>query len=143
MYRKPSHGLTQIEFVTMLTVLSTLSAVALPKMSDLSGEARRATLMHLAGTLTQASVLNAARGQLRANADLVSHCQDAGPLIVNASMQDDRMRWQERDLRLSNAGEAEPSAVYRECVLSDVQAPSMEPVRFFIRRCTDRHCGEA
>jgi type II secretory pathway pseudopilin PulG len=143
MYPKPSLGLTQIEFVTMLTVLSTLSAVALPKMSDMSAEARRASMLHLAGTVTQASVLNAAQGQLRGTADLVSHCQDAGALIVNASMQDDRMVWQERDLRLSNAGESAPAAVYRECVLTDAQAPGVAPVRFFIRRCTDRHCGEA
>lgn len=142
MIRK-SHGLTQIEFVTMLTVLSTLSAVALPKMSDMSDEARRATLLHLAWTLTQASVLNEAQGQLRGTAEIVSNCQDAGPLIMNASMQDDRMRWQERDLRLSNSGESGGSAVYRECVLTGVHAPGVEPVRFFIRRCGERHCGEA
>ncbi len=136
-------GFTQIEFVTMLTVLSTLSAVALPKMSDMSSEAKRATMLHLAGTLTQASALNAAQGQLRGNADLVSRCPDAGHLIVNASMEEDRMLWQERELLLSNVTQSPASAAYDECTLTDVRAPEVEPVRFFIRRCNDRRCSEA
>lgn len=139
--RRPRNsGFTHVELVTVLSVMSLLSAVALPKMVEVGSEARRATMQALAATLTQASVLNGAQGQLRADAEPVLVCRHAGRLLVNATMQGERLLWQGRELVLDEGDSASMIASHRQCVLRDSQDSAAGSVTFVIRTCSDQLC---
>lgn len=135
-------GFTHVELVTVMSVMSVLAAVAWPKFSDLGNEARHATMQALASTLSQASVLNGAQGQLRATAEPVRACRDAGRLLVNASMAEDRLHWEGRELALEDGRNTTTSGSHLECVLSDRKNAAVDPVRFFIKVCSDRDCRD-
>ena len=144
-FKRRSLGFTQIELVTTLTVMSVLSAVALPRLMDFRTEAKHVSLQALASTLTQTSAFNAAQGQLRANADIVSQCQDVGRFVVNASKTDKLMAWQGRALEVSDSSTPAPfqGNLYRECTLRDIEDAQVSPVRFFIRLCNNQRCAQA
>lgn len=136
-------GFTHVELVTVLSVMSLLSAVALPKMVEVRSEARRATMQALGATLTQASVLNGAQGQLRANAEPLLVCRDAGRLLVNATMQGERMLWQGRELVLDEGDAGLSIAPHRQCVLRDSEDSAAGSVPFVIRTCADHVCRQS
>ena len=142
--KRQSGGFAHVELLTTITLLSTLAAVALPKWVDLDSEARRATLQSLAGSLTTASVMNGAVGQLRGAAEPVMHCEDASRLMVNLSpVEGNLVRWQDRELRLTEAADGAGTTHMRECMLSDTQFVAAGEVRFFIQTCSDRICRQS
>lgn len=138
-----NRGFTHVELTAVMTLIAILSAVALPKMHDLASDARHATMRALAGTLTEASVVNGALGPLRADADVIQACRDAGKLLMNADVQADRLLWQDRDLRIDEVAGPQPSGMYRSCEMVDTHDSNAGTVRFMIRTCADRHCNSA
>jgi MSHA pilin protein MshA len=55
---KASKGFTLIELVVVIVILGILSATALPKFIDLSGDAKGAALEGVAGAIESASAIN-------------------------------------------------------------------------------------
>ena len=55
---KRSAGFTLIELVVVIVLLGILAAVAVPKFTDLSGDARQAAVNGVAGSLTSGSTSN-------------------------------------------------------------------------------------
>lgn len=138
-----SRGFTHIELLSALSVLSVLAAVAWPRLADLGSGARRVTLQTLSATLTQASIINGAQGQLRAAAQPLRSCLDAGRLLINAEIVEGRLRWQQRELVLADAAPGDQTNGLRECVFADAVDPSAGEVRSLVRMCADRWCRES
>lgn len=138
-----NRGFTHIEMTAVVTLMAVLSAVALPKMHDLTSDARHATMRSLAGTLTEASVVNGALGPLRADADVIQGCGDVAKLLLNADVQADRLVWQDRHLRIDDVPGPQPSRMHRSCEMVDTRDSNAGSVRFMIRTCADRHCNSA
>ena len=85
-----SHGFTMMELVTVIIILGILSAIALPKLIDLTNETLDGSVQGISGALGSASAINyaafvansAKAGVQRLNASNV--CTDAilGPFLV-------------------------------------------------------------
>ncbi|ARV20380.1 Fimbrial protein [Curvibacter sp. AEP1-3] len=75
-------GFTLIELVMVIVILGILSAVAIPKFVDLSGDAQAAATQALAGAITSGSVINVAVRRVNpAKGQVVSDCTHGARLI--------------------------------------------------------------
>lgn len=63
---KKQAGFTLIELVMVIVILGILAAVALPKFTNLSGEAKLASIRGVAGALASGSAINTAVHSLNA-----------------------------------------------------------------------------
>lgn len=69
-FNKKQSGFTLVELVVVVAVVGVLAVVATPKIMDVAGDARQATLNGIAGALTAATTRNFA--QRSANKDTSS-----------------------------------------------------------------------
>ena len=76
-------GFTLIELVVVIVILGVLSAVALPKFVNLSGEASTAAAAGVVASLSSASAINyAAKKAGNASAVTVANCAATSGLLV-------------------------------------------------------------
>jgi len=77
-------GFTLIELVMVIVIIGILAAIAIPKFTDLSGEANQAAVSGVAGALASASAVNyAARkaGSTAASTAALNNCPAAAGLL--------------------------------------------------------------
>lgn len=74
-------GFTLIELVMVIVILGVLSAVAIPRFVDLTGDARTAAAQGVAGALSSGSAINyslfVARGARGVGVQAVTNCNEA------------------------------------------------------------------
>jgi prepilin-type N-terminal cleavage/methylation domain-containing protein len=75
-------GFTMIELIVVIVILGVLAAVAMPKFTDLSGEAKAAALQGVAGAATSAMNVNyGARKVSSTKGVAVANCTDVANVL--------------------------------------------------------------
>lgn len=77
--KRVQNGFTLIELVVVIVILGILSAVALPKFINLSGEAAQSAAQGVAGAVSSATAINYAARKASATAGVgpIASCADA------------------------------------------------------------------
>lgn len=80
--RQHQAGFTLIELIMVIVILGILAAVAVPKFSDISTDARKAAVEGMAGALSSAMATNVGLCAMKnANCVTVSTCADAVNIV--------------------------------------------------------------
>lgn len=80
-------GFTMIELIVVIVILGVLAAVAMPKFTDMSGDAEAAAVKGVAGAAGSAMNINyGARKVGNATAVAVDNCQDAAGLMQGGAL---------------------------------------------------------
>ncbi|MBK7613795.1 MAG: type II secretion system protein [Burkholderiales bacterium] len=80
--RRPQGGFTLIELVMVIVIVGVLSAVAIPKFIDLSGDAKKAAVEGMAGALASGAAINyAGRKANAANGVAIANCGDTAATL--------------------------------------------------------------
>jgi MSHA pilin protein MshA len=75
-------GFTMIELIVVIVILGVLAAVAMPKFTDLSGEAKAAALQGVAGAATSAMNVNYGARKVNSTKGVaVDNCNDVGSVL--------------------------------------------------------------
>lgn len=83
--RRQQGGFTLIELVMVIVIVGVLSAVAIPKFIDLSGDAKQAAVDGMAGALASAAAINyAARKSNATYGVAITTCADTSNALQTA-----------------------------------------------------------
>jgi prepilin-type N-terminal cleavage/methylation domain-containing protein len=75
-------GFTLIELVMVIVIIGILAAIAIPKFTDLSGEANQAAVNGVAGALSSAAAINyAARKAGNTTATALANCTGVAAML--------------------------------------------------------------
>ncbi|MBF0625281.1 MAG: prepilin-type N-terminal cleavage/methylation domain-containing protein [Magnetococcales bacterium] len=83
-HRAAEGGFTLIELIMVIVILGILAAVAIPRFTDLSSDARAASIQGVAGGIASANATNVAVCSIsstNANCVTVDNCQDGFALL--------------------------------------------------------------
>lgn len=84
---KNAKGFTIIELVIVIAILGILSAVAIPKLFNITGDAQSAATNGVAGALGAAAAENyAVRTEKSTNGGVVANCTDVGTLLQGGTL---------------------------------------------------------
>lgn len=83
--RRPQGGFTLIELVMVIVIVGVLSAVAIPKFIDLSGDAKQAAVDGMAGALASSAAINYAARKANATYGVaIATCADTSSALQTA-----------------------------------------------------------
>jgi prepilin-type N-terminal cleavage/methylation domain-containing protein len=85
--QRKSLGFTIIELVIVIAILGILSAVAIPKLFNITSDAQSAATSGVAGALGSAAAENyAVRTEKSTNGGTVANCTDVGTLLQGGTL---------------------------------------------------------
>jgi MSHA pilin protein MshA len=89
-FNKKQSGFTLVELVVVVAVVGVLAVVATPKIMDVAGDARQATLNGIAGALTAATTRNFAQRSARNDSSNIAmlDCNTADDVLEGGLLPD-------------------------------------------------------